>query len=119
VINLLDDPAGRLQQAGRSAFLDRYAGFLQRDFCVKTIEPPCAGGIGSRSTSGHSLAILILVQWRTPRSRRSSADVDPECALRHLPLNGGSLRSAGFPPPYAHRRTAFREPDICPSPIRR
>jgi hypothetical protein len=34
-------------------------------------------------------------------------------------LNGGSLRSAEFPPPYARRRAAFREPDICPSPVRR
>jgi hypothetical protein len=41
------------------------------------------------------------------------------CAFRHLPLNGDSLRSAGFPPPYARRRAAFREPDICPSPVRR
>jgi len=39
--------------------------------------------------------------------------------LRHLPINGGSLRSAGFPPPYARRRAAFRELDICPSPVRR
>jgi chorismate mutase len=35
------------------------------------------------------------------------------------PVNGGSLRSAVFPPPYAHRRAAFREPDICPSSVRR
>ncbi len=39
--------------------------------------------------------------------------------LRDLSINGGSLRSAGFPPPYARRRAAFRELDICPSPVRR
>jgi hypothetical protein len=38
---------------------------------------------------------------------------------RCLALNGGSLRSAGFPPLYARRRAAFRELDICPSPVRR
>jgi TfoX/Sxy family transcriptional regulator of competence genes len=31
-------------------------------------------------------------------------------------LNGGSLRFCQIPPPYARRRAAFLEPNICPSP---
>ena len=58
-----------------------------------------------RETTTRMLASL------TPREERI-------VRMRFLPLNGGSLQSVGFPPRYALRRAAFREPDICPSPVR-
>jgi hypothetical protein len=76
------------------------------------------------TSKGSKTFSRMSTQKNVPRSRKriplsATAAGVPAMPHRCLSLSGGLLRSAGFPPPYARRRAAFREPDICPSPVRR